>query len=180
MSFSMFISGFALFAERRYTWNGRPFGPQEIGYIFGAVGLLGIFLQGALIGRLVKKYGEALLVISGFICLVAGYFLLGATMWVPALIFAGIITGYGNGVLRPALTSLISHQAGRHEQGTVLGVSQALMSMASVVIPVLSGFLIEHDQLALWCWTAAAFAAVGWALTYGGVRESPGMRTSAA
>lgn len=180
MSFSMFISGFALFAERRYTWNGQPFGPREIGYVFGAVGLLGIFLQGALIGRLVKKYGEALLVIAGFVTLVAGYFILGATMWVPALIFAGVITGFGNGVLRPALTALISHQAGRHEQGTVLGVSQALMSGASVVIPILSGFLIEHDLLALWCWTAALFAAIGWLLTYGSDRESPGMTRSAA
>jgi hypothetical protein len=31
-SFSLFISGFALFAERRFTYQGRPFGPREIGY----------------------------------------------------------------------------------------------------------------------------------------------------
>ena len=180
MSFSMFISGFALFAERRYTWNGHPFGPREIGYIFGGVGLLGIILQGALIGRLVKRYGEVTLVITGFASLVVGYFLLGATMSAPLLLFTGVIVGFGNGVLRPAITSLITHQAGRHEQGTVLGVSQALMSMASVVIPVLSGLLIEHDMLAMWCWTAGIFAAVGWALSIGGVKESPGLKTSPA
>ena len=119
-------------------------------------------------------------VIAGFASLVVGYFLLGATLSVPLLLATAVITGFGNGVLRPALTSLISHQAGRHEQGTVLGVSQALMSMASVVIPVLSGVLIEYDYLAVWCWTAGAFAAVGWALSIGGVRESPGLKTSPA
>jgi len=107
---------------------------------------------------------------------VVGYFVLGATLSVPLLILTAVITGFGNGVLRPALTSLITHQAGRHEQGTVLGVSQALMSMASVVIPVLSGMLIERDMLSAWAWMAGTFAAVGWALSAGGVKE--GLMTS--
>ncbi len=174
MSFSMFISGFALFAERRYSWNGQPFGPREIGYIFGAVGLLGIILQGALIGRLVKRYGEASLVVTGFLTLVIGYFVLGATLSPPLLILAGVITGYGNGVLRPALTSLITRQAGPHEQGTVLGVSQALMSGASIFIPVLSGLLLEYNMLAMWAWMAGIFAAIGWALSATAATEQPG------
>jgi len=33
-SFSVFLSGFALFAERRYTWQGHPFSPREIGLVF--------------------------------------------------------------------------------------------------------------------------------------------------
>jgi MFS family permease len=173
MSFSMFISGFALFAERRYTWNGQPFGPREIGYIFGGVGLMSIFLQGVLIGRLVKRYGEAKLVVVGFASLVFGYFALGATLSVPLLLLTAVVTGFGNGVLRPALTSLITHQAERHEQGTVLGVSQALMSMASVVIPVLSGLLIQHDLLALWAWVASSFAIVGWVLSTARVQQEP-------
>ena len=61
-SFSFFISGFALFAERRFTYHGQPFGPREIGYVFGYVGFLGIILQGGLIGRLVKRFGEPSLV----------------------------------------------------------------------------------------------------------------------
>src|SRR5262249_60990571 len=31
-AFAMFTSGFALFAERRYTWHGAAFGPKEVGY----------------------------------------------------------------------------------------------------------------------------------------------------
>ena len=77
MSFSIFISGFALFAERRFTYQGRPFGPREIGYVFGLVGFLGIILQGGLIGRLVKRFGEPTLVASGFVALAVGYFGLG-------------------------------------------------------------------------------------------------------
>ena len=37
-SFSTFVSGFALFAERRYTHHGLPFGPKEVGYIYAYSG----------------------------------------------------------------------------------------------------------------------------------------------
>ena len=33
LGFSTFTSGFALFAERRFTWEGHPFTPREIGFL---------------------------------------------------------------------------------------------------------------------------------------------------
>jgi MFS family permease len=143
-AFSLFVSGFALFAERRFTTaDGRPYGPREIGYLFGYVGLLGIILQGGLIGRLVKRFGEAALVVSGFVTLVLGYFGLGLAASGTFLLFAGTLA------------------AGRQEQGVVLGITQSLMSMASIVAPVVGGILIQHQMLRAWAWCAAALAAVG-------------------
>jgi MFS family permease len=167
LSFSMFISGFALFAERRFTWAGHPFGPREIGYVFGYVGLLGIILQGGLIGRLVKTFGESTLALMGFASLVVGYLWLGLAGTIVALLVASTIASFGNGVLRPALTSLITQHAGRHEQGVVLGLTQSLTSMASIVAPVVAGLCIEHQHLLLWAALAAGLAAVGVALSRG-------------
>lgn len=168
-SFSFFISGFALFAERRFTYHGRPFGPREIGYVFGYVGLLGIILQGGLIGRLVKRFGENMLVAAGFIALVIGYFGLGIATSFVMLMITGTLAAFGNGVIRPALTSLITQQAGRQEQGVVLGITQSLMSMASVVSPIIGGLLIERHLLKEWAWVAAGLAAVGVALSREGL-----------
>jgi DHA1 family tetracycline resistance protein-like MFS transporter len=168
-SFSLFISGFALFAERRFTYQGRPFGPREIGYIFGYVGFLGIILQGGLIGRLVKRFGESTLVAAGFIALVIGYFGLGIASSFTLLMLTGTLAAFGNGVIRPALTSLITQQAGRQEQGVVLGITQSLMSMASIVAPVVGGLLIERQMLKEWAWAAAGLAAVGVALSREGL-----------
>jgi MFS family permease len=172
-SFSLFVSGFALFAERRFTWDGHPFGPREIGYVFGYVGLLGIILQGGLIGRLVKRFGESTLVASGFVALAIGYFGLGLSASAFILIAAGTLAAYGNGVIRPALTSLITQHAGRQEQGVVLGLTQSLMSLASIVAPVLAGVLIEHQHLSLWAWSAAGLAAIGVLMS----RGQPALRT---
>jgi MFS family permease len=168
-SFSLFISGFALFAERRFTYQGRPFGPREIGYIFGYVGFLGIVLQGGLIGRLVKRFGENALVAAGFVALVIGYFGLGVASSFVLLMITGTLAAFGNGVIRPALTSLITQQAGRQEQGVVLGITQSLMSMASIVSPIVGGLLIERHLLKEWAWAAAALAAVGVALSREGL-----------
>jgi MFS family permease len=173
LSFSMFISGFALFAERRFTWDGRPFGPREIGYVFGAVGLFGIILQGALIGRLVRRFGEVPLVVVGFLSVALGYAMLGAVTSTSLLLVTALLAGFGNGVLRPALTSLITHQAERHEQGIVLGISQALTSMASIVAPIVAGYLIQARMLSEWAWVAGLLALVGWGLSVKGDASEP-------
>jgi hypothetical protein len=45
----------ALFAERRFTWHEQPFTPREIGLAYAFSGLLGIIVQGGLIGRSVTQ-----------------------------------------------------------------------------------------------------------------------------
>jgi MFS family permease len=164
LSFSLFISGFALFAERRFVWDGRPFGPREIGYLFAFVGFLGIIFQGGILGRLVDRFGEARLVTAGFASLAIGYLALGLSFTVTALVLAAVIASFGNGVLRPALTSLITRQAGQHEQGVVMGLTQSLTSMAAIVAPFVAGLLIQYGQLTAWASLAAVLAVVGFVL----------------
>jgi MFS family permease len=165
VSFSIFISGFALFAERRFTWNGHPFGPREIGYVFGYVGFLGIILQGGLIGWLVRMFGEVRLTLAGFVSLAVAYVVLGLAESIGMLLVAATISSFGNGVLRPALTSLITQQASREEQGVVIGLTQSMTSLAAIFAPIAAGLLIEHGMLASWAFAAAVMGAVGVLLT---------------
>jgi len=161
LCFSTFTSGFALFAERRFTWEGHPVTPREISYLLGYVGLLGIILQGFLIGRLVKRFGESALVSAGFISLIVGYLILGPCRDIATLLVVSTISSFGNGVLRPTLSSLVSQNAGPEEQGVVLGLNQGLNSVAQILAPILGGVLIGQSQLTLWAWVAAAAALVG-------------------
>ncbi len=161
LGFSTFTSGFALFAERRFTWNGHPFTPREVGGVLIYVGALGIILQGGLIGRLVKRFGEPLLVWSGFISLIVAYLILGPISDLRWLVVVSTISSYGNGVLRPALSSLVSQSAGRHEQGVVLGLNQSLNSVAQIIAPIVGGLLIGAGMLTTWAWVAAGAAVVG-------------------
>jgi MFS family permease len=160
-AFSTFMSGFALFAERRFTWNGHPFGPKEVGYVYAYVGFLGIVLQGGLIGRLVKKMGEATLIRAGFLIGAIGMAALGFTYGIPALLIVSALASIGLGTLRPAITSLITQRASRSEQGTVLGLNQSLNSISQIVAPFIGGLLIDQGWLAAWALLGAAVAAIG-------------------
>ncbi|MGA2711571.1 MAG: MFS transporter [Bryobacteraceae bacterium] len=159
-SFALFISGFALFAQRRYTLHGQPFGAKEVGYVFAYVGFLGLILQGGLIGRLVKWLGERKLVWTGFGLSAIGYGLLAWTHTVGQLLFASTVNSYG-GVVRPSVTSLISQQAGKREQGVVLGLTSSIVAISQIVAPVIAGSLIDRGQLNAWALLTAAVAFLG-------------------
>jgi MFS transporter, DHA1 family, tetracycline resistance protein len=156
IAFSMFITGFPLFAERRFRWHGRPFGPKEVGYTYAYIGMLGVILQGGLVGRLVKIFGEMKLVRAGFLCAMAGMAAFGFTYGIPALLIVSAVASSGMGVIRPALTSLITQKAPRSEQGVVLGLTQSLASISSIIAPAIAGVLIDHALLAPWALLAAA------------------------
>lgn len=158
LSFSMFMSGFPLFAERRFLWQGRPFGPKEVGYVYAYLGFLGVILQGGLMGRLVKALGEITLVRVGFFLTMAGMAVLAFTGGIPLLLVVSAAASLGSGATRPALTSLITQKAARSEQGVVLGLTQSLNSISAITAPALAGFLIDHSLLAAWGLVAAGIS----------------------
>jgi len=150
ISFSTFIAGFALFAERRYWWNGHRVGVREVGYIFAFNGFLGIIMQGGVVGRMVRWLGERKVVQLGFFTSLAGYAAIGFTTTVGQLLWIFGFTSIGGAGLRPALTSMITQKAGKREQGVIMGLTQSLTSVAQIGAPVLAGILIDHQFLTAW------------------------------
>jgi DHA1 family tetracycline resistance protein-like MFS transporter len=162
-AFTTFISGFALFAERRLTYNAAPFGPREVGYMFAFLGLLGILTQG-IIGKLVKTFGESRLVQMGFAMMAAGFVVMGRVQYIPYVLLAITLITLGNAILRPSITSLITMSAAKHRQGMVIGLMQSLMSVGQIVAPLVGGLLIEHQFLTAWAWAGGLVCAVGLSL----------------
>jgi MFS transporter, DHA1 family, tetracycline resistance protein len=155
-AFSCFTSGFALFAEARFGW-----GAHQTGYLFAYAGFLGIILQGGLIGRLVKKFGEIPLALAGFVAAVIAYIVMGFAYSIAMILIAGTINSFGNGVLRPVLTSRITQLVGRHEQGVALGISGSLSSLAMTLAPPSGGLLLNHDSTMGWAFVAGGAALLG-------------------
>jgi MFS transporter, DHA1 family, tetracycline resistance protein len=159
-SFATFISGFALFAERRYLWNGHPVGVREVGYIFAFTGFLGMIMQGGVVGRMVKRFGERKVVRVGFISSALGYAAIGLTPTVGQLLWVNGLSSVAGAGLRPALTSLVTQKAGRREQGVILGLTQSLMSIAQITAPLISGIMIDRRYLTAWAVWAGVLAAL--------------------
>ncbi len=89
------------------------------------------------------------------------YALLGLVRHVPELLGATALAAFGQGAVRPTLTAQITQQAGRSEQGLVLGMAQSLTSIAQTLAPILSGVLIERRWLLAWALSAAVAGFAG-------------------
>jgi MFS transporter, DHA1 family, tetracycline resistance protein len=161
-AFSAFMSGFALFAERRFVKSdGLPWTSREVGFLFAYSGFLGIILQGGILGRLVKRLGEARLAIAGFVAVVLAYLVLGFAHTLAVLVVVTTISAFGNGVLRPVITSLLTQAVGRHEQGVAIGISGSLSSLAMTMAPPIGGTLLTYGWLVAWTFVPATAAALG-------------------
>ncbi|HEX8178625.1 MAG TPA: MFS transporter [Pyrinomonadaceae bacterium] len=140
VAFSIMTASFALFTMYRFGYD-----PVHNGYIFMYVGLIGALIQGGLIGRLAKRFGELPLVIVGAFCFALA--LLAIPLMSPgagllALLGLGGLFAIGNSLATPSLQTLASKSASAGEQGGVLGVVQSVASLARAVGPTLSAWLI--------------------------------------
>ena len=139
-AFSVMTSSFGLFTLYRFGFDAH-----DTGWIFAFVGVVGAFVQGGLISRLVKAFGEPPLVIVGALLFAASLALIpltGPHTGTLALLALGALFAVGNGLATPSLTSLASKSASAGEQGGVIGVTQSVASLARVVGPLVSGALI--------------------------------------
>ena len=127
---------FAMWSERRFNW-----GPQQNGYLFAFIGVLSAIIQGGLVGRLTKRFGEANLIVQGSAALAIGMLAIPFCETLPALLAAMAVVAYGFSVINPAMNSLISRQVGPEEQGGIMGVTRSATTMARVIGPVWAGML---------------------------------------
>jgi len=179
VAFSIMTTSFSLYVMFRFGYDA-----QHTGYIFAYVGLISVIVQGGLIGRLVKRFGELPLVVFGALCFSLSLFAVPyvgpAAGGLAGLLIGGGVFALGNSLATPALTSLASKSVGESEQGTVLGVTQSVASLARAVGPSLAAVLINSRaahvgadgqphymsdySLYITFWTAAAIMFVAFLL----------------
>jgi DHA1 family tetracycline resistance protein-like MFS transporter len=143
VAFSIMTSTFSFYTMFRFGYNA-----QHTGYLFAYVGLIAVIIQGGLIGRLVKRFGELPLVMFGALCFAISLFAIPfvgpAAGGLGALLIGGGVFSMGNSLATPALTSLASKSVGAEQQGTVLGVTQSAASLARVRWPITSGVIDQQ------------------------------------
>ena len=105
MAFSIMTSSFSFYTMFRFGYDA-----QETGYLFAYVGLIAVIIQGGLMGRLVKRFGEVPLVIIGALCFAISLFAVPfvgpAAGGLAGLLIGGGVFSMGNSLATPALTSL--------------------------------------------------------------------------
>jgi DHA1 family tetracycline resistance protein-like MFS transporter len=118
------------------------------GFLFGAIGIVIVIVQGGLIKRLTKRFGEWKLAIAGPLFISAGLLLIGlpihwAWPW-TGFLAGGVCLAIGGGLYNPSIQSLISRHCSADEQGEILGANQGMASLARATGPILAGVLFEY------------------------------------
>lgn len=140
VAFSIMTTVFSLFMMFRLGYDA-----WDNGWIFAFVGIVSAIIQGGLIGKVVKRFGEPVLIITGAllfsVSLILSPFVGPATGMIGILSICAL-SAIGNALSGPSLTSLASKSASAGEQGVVLGVAQSVASLARAVGPSIAAFVI--------------------------------------
>ncbi|MEZ5404704.1 MAG: MFS transporter [Verrucomicrobiia bacterium] len=129
-----------------FHFNGRQFA-----YLLACVGVVSAMVQGGLIGRLVKAFGEEKLLRWSNGLMIVANLLLPFCFSLGWLVVVLIGLALGNGICRPTLYGSISLSYSAEEQGTILGAMQSISSLARIVGPLLGGVLIDlHLNAPFW------------------------------
>lgn len=145
------------------------FGVKEggLGLMLVFVGVVQVIVQGGLIGRLARAFGERRLALGG--CGLTALAL--ATLpFAPNLGAAYAALGAlaaGMGCTTPSLATLLSRASAADEQGGVLGVGQSMGALARASAPLAAGALWDRGASAPYL-AAAAFALLAAALVAAG------------
>lgn len=144
-------------ASQRYY-----FGESAIGYLFAFCGLVAAFVQGGMIGRLVKAFGEPRLVWASLLVVAVAMVIIPIVSGLALLLLALALFSGGSGVNRAPTMGMISKSADADEQGAMMGVAQSVGTLARIVGPVFAttAFAIRPVMPYLVCATVAVLASL--------------------
>ena len=117
-----------------------------MGYYLTIIGIIAAIIQGKLIGKLNKRFGEVKLIRAGLIIIMTAIAMIpfiGATKSFLLLLLSSPYLALGTSILNPSKSSLISRSIPPQLQGTMLGLNQSFSSLGRVVGPSIAGFLFE-------------------------------------
>jgi DHA1 family tetracycline resistance protein-like MFS transporter len=144
LAFSMLTATLALFTNKNADFL---YDATHNGYLFAYMGLIGATIQGGLIGRLSRAFGDKTLAVAGALLTAVGVFLLPMSPNLPLLALACASIGIGNSLLTPTLNALASKAVDAASQGSVLGVMSSVGSLARILGPPFGGWLLSRDLI---------------------------------
>ncbi len=161
LAFSGMEATFALLAAHRYGLDQR-----HVSYVFAFIGVVVTIVQGGLIGRLTRRFGERALLVAGLLLQALGLAALpyahdigagiaGVLAAMPAfvvrlgpdvtgLLAASLPLAFGSGLFTPALTSLLSRSARAEDQGGTLGIGQSAAALGRIAGPISATNAYDH------------------------------------
>jgi DHA1 family tetracycline resistance protein-like MFS transporter len=155
--FSMMHGTFILFTAMDVENGGLGFTEMQNGWVFAFIGVIGVIIQGGLIGKLTDRFSMKNLMIFGTLLCGLG---IASLPYVPPntswLIFLGAAAlAIGNALFSPTQSSLltfVTNDSG-YELGAVMGAQEGYSALARIIGPLLAAYIWSETVEGIGLWT---------------------------
>jgi MFS family permease len=146
---------------RLFTLDAFHMTVASTGRVLGLVGLISVIVQGGLIGRLNRRFGEIRLLGVALFLMSLGFVLHGVSVGLgtPVFLVASAVTAVGTALQMPSVSSYVSRRVGPEQQGATLGLMQSAGALARATGPLAWGVLYDGLGLRVPFYIAAAAIA---------------------
>ena len=144
-------TNWVLYTNFRFEW-----GPRESGLSLFVVGLMSVLVQGVLLGRLIRRFGERRMALAGIGSWALAFIAWGTATqsWMMYAIIFGNLLAFA---AAPSLQALVSKAADANEQGRTMGALSSLASLMVVIAPMIGApVLAEVSHLPAGDWRIGA------------------------
>jgi DHA1 family tetracycline resistance protein-like MFS transporter len=156
-----------------YCQSQLGFDEARTGRLFAYIGIVLVLVQGGLIGRLVRRFGERTLVLAGIALMAAGLLLLPVEPALGVLLAALTLLAVGSGLHNPSLLGLLSQLTDEGSQGGTIGVSRSFGALARTLGPPAGTWLFGAAGPRSPFWAAGGLMLIALVLGWGLVRRLP-------
>ncbi|MGB9795152.1 MFS transporter [Fervidobacterium gondwanense] len=139
LGFTMFESTFALFAISRLNLPA-----SKTSFILAYIGVIIVFVQGILIGKLTKKYSETDLIRYGIFLSVPFLVLYSFVKTVPMLLVLLAPLSVFSAVIGVSISSLATKLVSKDKLGGTLGIFNSVDSLMRIVAPVFGATIVQY------------------------------------
>lgn len=160
--FAVFEATLALYCQNRFG-----FGRATTSYLFAYVGVVLVVVQGGLLGRLVKKFGERRLILAGIGLMAAGMATLPAAPTPVVLAACLTLLAIGSGVHNPSTLGLLSRITDEGSQGGTIGISRSFGALARTLGPATGTWIFGAAGASWPFWTAGALMLLAFLVAWG-------------
>jgi DHA1 family tetracycline resistance protein-like MFS transporter len=168
LAFNFYYIAFPVYAATTLGWS-----LGQVGLYFAVMAVLMATVQGPVLSRAGRRFGDERLVIVGSLLLAMSFvFFISNNM---AVIYGGtVLLALGNGLMWPSLLAVLSKTTDQQTQGAVQGLADSINAIASIVGLLVGGLLFGVIGGAVFLLSAAMTTLV-FLLALGWERRSQGL-----
>ncbi|MES1241144.1 MAG: MFS transporter [Acidobacteriota bacterium] len=153
--FSLFEATLALYCHQRFGFD-----EHHTSFLFVYVGVVLAVVQGGLLGRLIRAFGERRLILGGIALMAVGLATLPLYPSLVLVLASLLLLAVGSGVHNPSATGLLSQLTDAESQGSTIGLSRSFGALARTLGPVTGTWIFGRAGIAWPFLTAGALMLV--------------------